>query len=56
LFCSFKGKKRLEVHVCVFQRYSAFSVLVGRYSSLKGQKRQEVHVPVFQRYFTFSVL
>ncbi|KIK00295.1 hypothetical protein K443DRAFT_100705, partial [Laccaria amethystina LaAM-08-1] len=56
LLCSVKGQKRQEVCVSMFQRYSTFSGLIGKYSSLKGQKRQKVRVPVFQRYSTFSVL
>ncbi|KIJ90516.1 hypothetical protein K443DRAFT_116477, partial [Laccaria amethystina LaAM-08-1] len=55
LLCSFKGQKRQEVCIPVFQRFSAFSGLVGRYSTLLSQKRQEVHIPAFQKYSAFSV-
>ena len=34
LLCSLKRKKRREVRVSAFQSYSAFSGLVGRYSTL----------------------
>ncbi|KIK03455.1 hypothetical protein K443DRAFT_95155, partial [Laccaria amethystina LaAM-08-1] len=51
LLCSFKGKKRQEVHIGMFQRYSAYSVLLEGPKETRGVCS---HVPEIFHIFCFD--